>query len=63
MLNTIVEVELRQVECVPLVISHQKFHSKFGHKQADGWRGVESSVDLAWKFIKPNVFTIVWEDA
>ena len=63
MFNTVVEVELRQVECVPLVIPHQHFHSKFGHKQADSWRGVEGSVDLCGKFIKSNVFTVVWEDA
>jgi len=47
MLNAVVEVELRQVECVPLVISLQHSHSEVGHKRADAWRGIEGGVDLA----------------
>ena len=63
MLNAVVEVELSQVECVPLVIFLQHFHSKVGHKRANAWRGIESGVDLARKFVKPDVFAVVWKDA
>jgi hypothetical protein len=63
MLNGVVEVEVSQVECVPLVIFLQHFHSKVGNKQADARGGVEGCVNFARKFVKSNVFTIVWEDA
>ena len=46
MLNAVVEVELSQVECVPLVIFLQHFHSKVGHKRANARRGIEGGVDL-----------------
>jgi len=62
-LNAVVEVEVRQVECVSLVISFQKRRSKVGHKEANGWREVESSIDLAWEFVKSNVFTVMWKNS
>ena len=63
MLNAVVEVDLSQVECVPLVIFLQHSYSEVGHKQADAWRGIEGSVDLARKFVKPDVSTVMWEDS
>lgn len=63
MLNAVVEVEVSQLECVPPVIFLQHSHSKAGHKQADARGSIEGSVDLARKFVKSNVFTVVWEDA
>jgi hypothetical protein len=63
MLDAVVEVELSQVKCVPLVTFLQHSHSEVGHKQADGWRGIEGGVDFARKFVKPDVFTVAWEDA
>jgi len=53
MLNAVVEVEFSQVKGV-LVIFLRHSHSKVGHKQADAWRGVEGSIDLAWKLLKSS---------
>ena len=63
MLNAVVEVDISQVECVPLVIFLQHSHSEVGHKQADAWRGIEGGIDLARKFVKPDVSTVVGEDS
>jgi len=63
MLDAVVEVEVSQVERVLLVISLQHIRSKVGHKEAEAGREVVGSSDLVWKFVKFNIFAIVWEDA
>jgi hypothetical protein len=62
-LDAIVKIEISQVECVLPVVFLQHICSVIGHKKAEAWREVVGSSDLVWKFVKSNIFAVMWEDA
>jgi len=57
------EVEVSQLESVLAVNFLQHIRSVVGHKEAEARREVVGSSDLVRKFVKFNIFAVVWEDA